>query len=115
MKLFKIGEGDVQNSLLPIGMKPDPTKLTQVTSIHSLKIHQLLSISSLEFERESPTSTSLKTTLKSTVVTSNIQGIICITNIDTERGVLTVLSPQPKPLPPNAIFITSDVLFIDSQ
>lgn len=34
------------------------------------------------------------------------------TNVDTERQILTILSPQPKPLP-DACLILSDVQFVD--
>ncbi len=34
------------------------------------------------------------------------------TNVDIDKGTLTVLSPQPKPLP-KTILLASDVQFVD--
>lgn len=36
------------------------------------------------------------------------------TNVDTSRQMLTLLSPQPKPLP-ETIYLMSDVQFMDSN
>ncbi|XP_076326708.1 polyribonucleotide 5'-hydroxyl-kinase Clp1-like isoform X2 [Tachypleus tridentatus] len=44
---------------------------------------------------------------------SNVAGFICVTGINMEQELLTVLSPQPQPLP-NGLLLFSDVQFIDS-
>lgn len=36
------------------------------------------------------------------------------TNVDTSRQMLTLLSPQPKPLP-ETIYLMSDIQFMDSN
>lgn len=104
MKVFKIGAPAVPNSCLPIGMKADDnqTKLTPITAIHQLVKHQLLSMSSCSVAE------------KHHAVESNIQGVICVTDIDPDAGTVTVLSPQPRPLPTDCVFLTSDVQFMDS-
>lgn len=104
MKIFKIGAPAVPNSCLPIGMKADDnqTKLTPITAIHQLVKHQLLAMSTCSVAE------------KHHAVESNIQGLICITDIDPESGMVTVLSPQPRPLPTDCVFLTSEVQFMDT-
>lgn len=104
MKIFKIGAPAVPNSCLPIGMKADDnqTKLTPITAIHQLVKHQLLSMSTCSIAE------------KHHAVESNIQGVICVTDIDLEAGMVTILSPQPRPLPTDCVFLTSEVQFMDS-
>ncbi len=41
---------------------------------------------------------------------SNIAGFVCIVDSDEEKGKITVLSPQPKPLP-DTLLLVSDVQF----
>lgn len=36
------------------------------------------------------------------------------TNVDVERQIITVLSPQPRPLP-NTVFLLSEVQFMDTH
>ena len=105
MKIFKIGAPAIPNSCLPIGMKADDnqTKVTPVTAIHQLRKHQLLSLSFC------PVSD------KHLAPETNVQGFICITEIDADRGMLTILSPQPKPLSTEYVFFTSDVQFSDDN
>jgi len=105
LKLFKIGGPAIPLSCLPIGMKSEDsqTKVTPVTAIHQLRKHQLLSISFASVAD------------KALASETNIQGIICVTETDVDRGMLTVLSPQPKPLPLDYVILTSDVQFLDAD
>lgn len=105
MKIFKVGGPAISLSCLPIGMKADDnlTKVTPITAIHQLRKHQLLSLSFCTIAEKQVSSE------------TNIQGVICISDIDVDRGMLTILSPQPKPLPLDYVFLTSDVQFIDSN
>lgn len=47
------------------------------------------------------------------IILSNVAGFLCVTNIDNERNTMTVLSPQPRPLP-KSVLLLSDVQFVDS-
>lgn len=51
----------------------------------------------------------------SKATTSNIYGFAAITNVDTERQVVTILSPQPRPLPKNCILLLSEIQFVDLE
>ncbi|KAG4066347.1 hypothetical protein HA402_000571 [Bradysia odoriphaga] len=41
------------------------------------------------------------------IIQTNVVGFICVTNVDTDRQTLTVLSPQPRPLP-NTVLLVSE-------
>ena len=103
-RIFKIGGVTLPSSCLPIGMKADDnqTKLTPIQAIHQLVKHQLLSLSTCPVAE------------KHYAIESNIQGVICVTDVDPDAGTVTVLSPQPRPLPSDCVFLTSEVQFMDS-
>ncbi|EEC10333.1 cleavage/polyadenylation factor Ia subunit Clp1p, putative, partial [Ixodes scapularis] len=48
------------------------------------------------------------------ILQTNVAGFICVTEVDVERQTLTVLSPQPRPLP-KAVLLLSEVQFMDSH
>lgn len=102
VKIYRIGAPALPDSCMPLGMKSDDylTKLVAVTPGPSI-LHHILSVSHATSPDED-------------VIKSNIAGFVCITNVDTERQLLTVLSPQPKPLP-DACLILSDVSFMDNR
>jgi len=47
---------------------------------------------------------------KDELINGNIAGFICITNVDSNKKILTILSPQPE-LPPDCLFIVSDIQY----
>lgn len=104
MKIFKIGAPAIPDSCLPLGMKAEDnqTKLVLMPPGHAL-LHHILSLTFCPLAD------------KGQAVENNVQGIIVVTAVDTERQMLTVLSPQPKPLPTDCIFLFSDVQFMDSH
>uniref|UniRef100_A0A0R3RJW0 Clp1 domain-containing protein n=1 Tax=Elaeophora elaphi TaxID=1147741 RepID=A0A0R3RJW0_9BILA len=55
-------------------------------------------------------SLSLCTTIDQSVLTTNVMGFIVITAVDMDREKLTVLSPQPYPLPSRVLILSEDVL-----
>ncbi|CAI6363966.1 unnamed protein product [Macrosiphum euphorbiae] len=57
---------------------------------------------------------SFSTTVEEDVVRNSVAGFVCVTNVDTSQQMLTLLSPQPKPLP-ETIYHMSDVQFIDNN
>jgi polyribonucleotide 5'-hydroxyl-kinase len=102
LKVYKIGAPAVPASCLPLGMKSDDnlTKLVPVQPSPTL-VHHILSVL---FSSE-PTD----------VLCRNVQGFVCVTNVDMERQSITLISPQPRPLPSNCVLILSSVQFVDSH
>ncbi|XP_022657342.1 polyribonucleotide 5'-hydroxyl-kinase Clp1-like [Varroa jacobsoni] len=101
IKVFKIGAPALPDSCMPLGMKVDDnrTKLVEVQNPASL-LHHILSVSFAVSADED-------------TILSNVAGFVCVTNVDLERGTLTVLSPQPRPLP-KSVLLVSDIQFVDS-
>ncbi|XP_030745886.1 protein CLP1 homolog [Sitophilus oryzae] len=102
IKLFKIGAPPLPDSCLPHGMKPEDhlTKLVALTPNPGI-LHHILAVSFAEKEDDN-------------VILSHVAGFVCVSSIDTERQTLTLLSPQPKPLP-NNILVLSEIQFMDSH
>jgi len=94
----------VPSSCLPLGMKVDDcrTKLVPVTPTTQLLLHRLLAISFASDAAEED------------VIKKNIAGYICVTDVDTEKGRMTVLSPSPGPLP-KLLLLLSEIQFMDNQ
>ncbi len=89
---------------MPLGMKAEDTrtKLVSVTPTASALVHHLLAIS---FASNPATEE---------VVKKNIAGYVCVTDVDVEKGKMTVLSPSPGPLP-KLLLLLSDIQFMDSN
>ncbi|XP_055606682.1 protein CLP1 homolog [Uranotaenia lowii] len=102
VKIFKVGSPALPDSCLPLGMKKEDnfTKLVPVQPGPQL-LHHILAVSFAESTEEN-------------VIQSNVAGFICVTNVNMEKEVLTILSPQPRPLP-QTILLVSDVQFMDSH
>lgn len=47
--------------------------------------------------------------------TTNVIGFVSITSVDKDRQIVTVLSPSPRSLPKNVIFLLSDQQFVDLE
>ncbi|GAB0090459.1 Protein CLP1 homolog [Sergentomyia squamirostris] len=102
MKIFKIGAPALPASCMPLGMKAEDnmTKLVAVQPGHNI-LHHILAISFAESAEED-------------VIRTNVAGFVCVGNVDLERQVVTVLSPQPRPLP-NTIMLLSELQFVDNH
>jgi polyribonucleotide 5'-hydroxyl-kinase len=48
------------------------------------------------------------------LILNSVAGFICVTEINVKEQKLTVLSPQPKPLP-KTLLLLSEVQFVDSS
>lgn len=102
VKIYKIGAPTLPTSCLPLGMTATDNKTKLVVVQPSLTLlHHILSISFADSTDED-------------IVTTNVTGFICVTNVDIERQTITILSPQPRPLPKN-ICLLSDLQFMDSH
>ncbi|KAE8743038.1 hypothetical protein FOCC_FOCC011361 [Frankliniella occidentalis] len=102
VKIYKIGAPSLPDSCMPLGMKADDnkTKLVQVQPGNNILNHIL--------------AVSFANSLEEEVITSNVAGFICVTKVDSERQMLTVLSPQPRPLP-QTLLLLSEIQYMDSQ
>lgn len=102
MKLYKIGAPALPDSCMPLGMKVTDTltKLWPIQPGPSL-VHHILALSYAE-------------TAEQDVLKKNVYGFVCVTNVDVDRQTVTVLSPQPRPLP-NVVMLFSELQFIDSH
>ncbi|XP_035904676.1 protein CLP1 homolog [Anopheles stephensi] len=102
IKIFKVGSPPLPASCLPLGMKAEDnyTKLVAVQPGPQL-LHHILAVSFAESTDEN-------------VIQTNVAGFICVTNVNMDKQVLTVLSPQPRPLP-QTILLVSDLQFMDSH
>ncbi|KAJ8881351.1 hypothetical protein PR048_017832 [Dryococelus australis] len=101
-KIYKIGAPALPDSCMPLGMKAEDnmTKLVAVTPGPNL-LHHLLAVS-------------FASSVEEDVITTNVAGFICVTNVDMERQCMTVLSPQLRPLP-KTLLLLSEVQFMDSH
>jgi len=102
-KIYQIGAPEVPNSCLPLGMRKDDHH-TQVVKIEpSMSIlNHILSLAS--------------TNEPSEIIRSCVRGFVCVTNVDTDRQMITVISPQPRDkLPSNPVFILSKIQYLDNQ
>lgn len=102
VKVYKIGAPSLPDSCMPLGMKAEDnrTKLMPVQNGPNL-LHHVLSVSFSE-------------TIEDDVLITNIAGFICVTNVDMERQTITILAPQPRPLPKTVLLI-GDVQFMDAH
>ncbi|XP_055382649.1 protein CLP1 homolog [Condylostylus longicornis] len=102
LKIYKIGAPPLPDSCMPIGMKAEDNK-TKLVAVQPgpAMLHHILAVSFAESTEEE-------------VITTNVAGFICVTQVDMDRQVITVLSPQPRPLP-NTILLLSELQFMDSH
>ncbi|XP_023171185.1 protein CLP1 homolog isoform X2 [Drosophila hydei] len=103
LRLYKIGAPPLPDSCMPIGMKAEDNKkkVVAVTPTPSL-LHHILTLSFAESTDEN-------------VIGTNIAGFCCVTEVDMERQSVMLLSPQPRPLPANALLLWSELQFMDNH
>lgn len=100
-RIFKIGAPSLPSSCMPLGMKAEDnqTKLVPVSLTPKDLLNHVLAVSQT-FEKEE-------------LIRSNIAGFIVVTGVNLKDEKISILSPQPKPLPQKALLILSDVKYID--
>eukprot|EP00096_Caligus_rogercresseyi_P011544 TRINITY_DN4557_c0_g1_i2.p1 TRINITY_DN4557_c0_g1~~TRINITY_DN4557_c0_g1_i2.p1 ORF type:complete len:425 (-),score=73.65 TRINITY_DN4557_c0_g1_i2:104-1378(-) len=100
-RIYKIGAPALPESCMPLGMKAEDhqTKLVHVPLTPKDLLNHILSISF--------------TTNPDDLILTNIAGLICVTDVNVEEQKVTVLSPQPKPLP-DTLLLLSDLQYVDS-
>jgi len=101
--LARIGVEQLPDSCLPIGMKVEDHRMTVVPVPISAEItSHLLALMP-------PDATVDQSLLKKPCL-----GYIAVTNVDTVKKIITLLSPQPYPLPSRVALVT-DVMFVDDN
>ena len=87
---------------MPLGMKSEEnqTKLVAVQPTPRDLLNHLVAVSFATSEKD--------------LIMTNVAGYICVTDINVAEQKLTVLAPQPRPLP-NALLLLSDIQFVDSS
>lgn len=103
LKIYQIGAPEVPNSCLPLGMKKADhmTQLVEVKPSMGIQNHILSLMNSTEPDE---------------IIRSNVKGFVCVTNVETDRQALTVISPQPRDkLPARPIFLLSKIHFLDNH
>ncbi|XP_028168685.1 protein CLP1 homolog [Ostrinia furnacalis] len=102
LKIYKVGAPSLPTSCMPLGMRAEDalTKLVGVPAGAALA-HRVLAVSFAAAPDDD-------------VLHTNLAGFVCVTAVDTERQTLTVLSPQPRPLP-NTILLLSDLQYMDNH
>ena len=103
LRIYQIGAPEVPTSCLPLGMKKTDhqTQLVEVSLSLAIQNHLLSLMSTGELDE---------------VLRSTVKGFLCVTNVDTERQTITVISPQPKDqLPEHPIFLLSNIQFLDNH
>lgn len=103
--VYKVGSPNLPDSCLPIGMKStdNSTKLMAVQQLSSI-VNHILALSFAEQDQD-----------LDKVITTNIVGFVAVTQVNSERQMVTLLSPQPRNQLKNFIFILSDVQFVDLE
>lgn len=100
IQICKVGAPSLPDSCMPLGMRAEDNK-TKVLSVQPSMslLHHLLAVTYAD-------------SIEDEVISTNVAGFVCVTNVDIERQTITVLSPQPLL---NTVCLLSDVQFMDSH
>ncbi len=101
-RLFKIGAPSLPDSCMPLGMKQEDNQ-TKLVAVQPSSARDLLNRA---------LSVSFATAPEDLIVT-NVAGFVIVTEINADKQVLTVLSPQPRPLP-DTLLLVSEIQYVDS-
>ncbi|VDP34820.1 unnamed protein product [Soboliphyme baturini] len=98
--IYKIGAPALPDSCMPLGMKAEDTRTKLVPIQPNAQMqHHLLALSLCESADDD-------------ILRTNVAGFLCVTEVWIERQTMTVLSPQPYPLP-RKILLWTDITFMD--
>lgn len=102
-KIYQIGAPEVPNSCLPLGMKKEDhlTQLVEMKPSLNIQNHILSLVNTNDLNE---------------MIRTNVKGFVCVTNVDMDRQIITLISPQPRDkLPTNPVFLYSKIQFLDNQ
>ena len=90
-------------SCMPLGMKSEDNQ-TKLVVVQPSSSRELLNhVLAVSF-----------TTRPEDLIITNVAGFVVVTDINAEEQKMTVLSPQPRPLP-NTLLLLSEVQFVDTS
>ena len=100
-KIYKIGAPSLPDSCMPLGMKSEDneTKLVKVHLSAKDLLNHLLAVSFASTTEE--------------LILTNIAGFVLVADVSAEEQKITVLSPQPKPLP-DTMLLLSEIRFVNT-
>lgn len=101
-RIYKIGGPNLPDSCMPLGSKSENNQ-TKLVSVHLSERELSNRILAVTFS-----------TTTEDLILNSVAGFICVTEINVKEQKLTVLSPQPKPLP-KTLLLLSDIQFVDSS
>lgn len=101
-RIYKIGAPSLPDSCMPLGQKSEDnqTKLVLVNPNPRDLSNRILAVTFCETTED--------------LILTSVAGFICITEINMEEKKVTIMSPQPKPLP-KTLLLLSEVQFVDSS
>ena len=102
-RIYKIGAPTLPDSCMPLGMKSEDNQTKLVMVQPSNRKELLNHILAVSFA-----------TSVDDLIISNVAGFVCVTNVDEKEQKITVLSPQPRPLP-ETLLLVSEEQFVDSN
>ncbi|CAH0756607.1 unnamed protein product [Diatraea saccharalis] len=102
LKIYKVGAPSLPDSCMPLGMRAEDALTRVVPAWPSPALaHRVLAVSFAAAADED-------------LLHTNLAGFVCVTAVDMERQTLTILSPQPRPLP-NTILLLSELQYMDNH
>ncbi|KAG9508832.1 Protein CLP1-like protein, partial [Fragariocoptes setiger] len=109
--IYRVGVPSLMlpDSLMPLGARATDSQLKVVpVELNSANLlHHILAISFAKVED----------VLNETkiVLETNVMGFICVTDVNEKEETVTILSPQPRPLPAGHALLLSSVQYMDSH
>ncbi len=101
--LFKIGAPSLPDSCMPLGMRQEDNQ-TKLVAVQPSSARDLLNrVLAVSFA-----------TAPEDLIVTNVAGFVVVTDINTDEQRLTLLSPQPRPLP-ETLLLVSEIQFVDSS
>ncbi|CAG9565692.1 unnamed protein product [Danaus chrysippus] len=102
LKIYKVGAPSLPDSCMPLGMRSSDalTRLVPAWPSPSLA-HRVLAVSFAPSPDDH-------------VLATNLAGFVCVTAVDMDRQTMTILSPQPRPLP-DTVLLLSDLQYMDNH
>lgn len=102
LKIYKPGTLSLPASCLPIGMEQntEQVKFVPMTPTIALQRH-ILAVS--------------WATNNADALAFNVMGFICVTQVDLNKQLIKILSPQPAPLPVDKILLYSELQYADTD
>ena len=123
-RLFKIGAPSLPDSCMPLGMKQEDNRTKAVRPSISQTFRAIKTVPAFLSQMAVQPSSARDllnrvlsvsfATGSEDLISTNVAGFVVVTDINQEEARLTVLSPQPRPLP-ETLLLVSEIQFVDSS